>query len=235
MPPVNTAGLIERDAETIPSSAVLKPAPQFGIPMASDLWTTETAAWLELGSFWGLDLRPSNACQVALQQQVQCFSTPRMTLNGLRQLNRPGVLIVHLPGQAPRRVLVTEIRSDTLILQGKSMRWEVPFTEMGRVWRGDYATLWRQPAGTKGRIQLGATGAAQTWLEQSLLELQAKGFIPEGAESFPQRLVAFQRSQGISAGGRASPMTFMQVNLTIGVDEPRLIQPRPTISNVVQP
>jgi general secretion pathway protein A len=148
-----------------------------------------------------------------------------MTLHGLRQLDRPGILSLRLPGQGPRRALVTAITAETVTLQAGGQRWQMPLTALADIWRGDYATLWRTPEGVSGRITNGTRGLAGEWLDQRLTELQAKGRLGAEASTFPARLAAFQRAQGIDVDGSAGPMTFMQVNLAAGVIEPRLSTP----------
>ncbi len=201
------------------------PALRTGLPEAADLLRSDAAAWRELGPLWGLPLTGRDACTVALQNRLQCYSTQRMTLHGLRQLDRPGILSLHLPGQVPRRALVTAITTETVILQADGQRWQMPLTALADIWRGDYATLWRQPEGVRGRVTQGARGVAGAWLAQRLTELQGKGLIDADANTFSARLAAFQRAQGIDADGAAGPMTFMQINLAAGVEEPRLSKP----------
>lgn len=210
----------ELDATTPPLAT-----PSNGPPPAVALLRSEAEAWLELGPLWGQTLSGGEACAVALQHRLQCYRTPRMTLHGLRQLDRPGILILRLPGEAPKRALVTAITSETVTLQAAGQRWLMPLTALADIWRGDYATLWRQPEGVQGRITPNVPAAASQWLSRQLVALQTAGQIPAQANSDAARLTAFQRSRGIEAGGVATPVTFMQVNLAIGANEPRLSRP----------
>ena len=102
-------------------------------------------------------------------------------------------------------------------------RWRVPLTELADAWRGDYATLWRLPPGHTGRLADGRDGPAGRWLGERIAALQASGRVPVSGQDLAARLLAFQRAQGIDAGGPAGPVTFMQINLASGVDEPRLL------------
>jgi general secretion pathway protein A len=207
-----------------PPTAAL-PAPLTSPPGSGDLLSTDSAAWRELGPLWGQSLTGGDACTVALQNRLQCFSTQRMTLHGLRQLDRPGILRLRLSGEEPQRALVTAMTAETVTLQANGQRWLMPLTALADIWRGDYATLWRQPEGTQGRITQNTRGAAADWLARQLTALQARGLIPAEANSFAARLKGFQRAQGLEADGVAGSMTFMQVNLAMGVDEPRLSKP----------
>jgi general secretion pathway protein A len=216
------AALPRASSEAAPAAL---PSPLTSPPGAADLLSTSSAAWRELGPLWGQSLTGGDACTVALQKRLQCFSTQRMTLHGLRQLNRPGILRLSLAGEGARQALVVAMTAETVTLQASGQRWLMPLTALADIWRGDYATLWRQPEGAQGRISQDTQGAASDWLARQLAALQAKGMIPAEASSLTARLKAFQRAQGLEADGVAGPMTYMQVNLAQGVDEPRLIRP----------
>ena len=220
LPPPTAA--VEAPADPLPASA---PAPLVKPPVAADLLGSEVTAWRELGALWGQSLTGNDPCTAALKQQLQCFSTQRMTLHGLRQLNRPGILLLRLGSEEPRRALVTAMTAETATLQANGQRWLMPLTALADIWRGDYATLWRQPEGTRGRITQNPQGVAGDWLSGELISLQAKGLIPAEASTFATRLKAFQQTQGLEDDGVAGSMTFMQVNLAAGVDEPRLSKP----------
>ncbi len=193
-------------------------------PPRSDLLTDETSAWRELGPLWGQPLAGDNPCAVAQTQGLQCFRTARMSLHGLRQLDRPGILTLHLP-DGPVRALATALSADSLTLQAGTQRWRLGLDALATVWRGEYATLWRTPPGTTVRLGNVSTGPAVQWMDQRLAAIQAAGQLPADASDFSTRLHAFQQSQGIDGGGKATPMTFMQVNRLSGVAEPRLISP----------
>jgi general secretion pathway protein A len=197
------------------------------LPDTKLLIGTEAAAWRELGPLWGQALGEGDACALALQQRLQCYRTDRMTVNGLRQLNRPGILTLRPERQVTARVLVTAITDDSITLQAGTQRWRMPLSALADIWRGDFATLWRTPPGQDGRLVDGREGAAAAWLEERIASLQASGRVPPSAANLDARVKAFQTSQGVDVAGVAGPMTFMQVNLASGVDEPRLLAAKP--------
>ncbi len=202
------------------------PPPIGGPPARAALHATEAAAWRELGPLWGASLgSEGDPCAAALRSQLQCYRTDRMTLHGMRQLDRPGILALRLPGQGSGLALVTALHGDTVTLQSRGQRWRLPLDTLDTIWRGDFATLWRTPPGHQGRLADGREGPAGEWLGRRIAELQAAGKVPAttaGNDSLTARIIAFQRAHGIDAAGLAGPITFMQLNLASGVDEPRL-------------
>lgn len=198
--------------------------PEDRLPQRSRLIAQENQAWRELGPLWGQPLAGDDPCAQAQQSGLQCFRTPRMTLHGMRQLDRPGVLTLHLP-DGTARALITRLDADTATLQAGEQRWRLPLDTLATVWRGEYATLWRTPPGSTGRIGNVGNGPAADWAWQQLRQLQAAGALPAQADTDARRLATFQQTQGIDGQGRVTPMTFMQVNRLAGVDEPRLGKP----------
>jgi general secretion pathway protein A len=196
--------------------------PKIGPPPFADLMQSENAALRELGPLWGQSLPDADPCARAEREQLQCFRISRMTLNGLRQLDRPAALTLRLPGQERGWVLLTAMTSDTATLQVGTQRWLMPITALADIWRGEYTTLWRQPPGQSGRLGNGNSGPAAVWATQQLDRLQARGDLPASANSFDQKVRAFQQAKGLDAEGIAGPMTFMLINLAAGVAEPRL-------------
>lgn len=200
------------------------PVPTPGWPAGDALLATEAEAWRELAPLWGAALADGgDPCEHALAGGLQCYRTTRMTVHGLRQLDRPGILNLRLPGGDSGRLLLTALGADGAVLARGDRRWRVPLTELAEAWRGDYATLWRLPPGHTGRLTDGRDGPAGRWLGERIAALQASGRVPASGQDLAARLLAFQRAQGIDAGGPAGPVTFMQINLASGVDEPRLL------------
>jgi general secretion pathway protein A len=193
-------------------------------PPRATLLTNEAAAWRELGPLWGQPLTGDDPCASAQALGLQCFRTARMSLHGLRQLDRPGILTLQL-AEGPARALVTALDTDSVTLQVGTQRWRLGQDTLATVWRGDYATLWRTPPGTTARIGNVSTGPAAQWMDERLVAIQAAGRLPAQSSDFAARLQAFQQAQGIEASGKATPMTFMQVNRLSGVPEPRLTEP----------
>jgi general secretion pathway protein A len=218
--PVAAVGTTAPADTPVPAAVAARPEPLPGPPDVSALIKTENEAWRELGPLWGHPLAEGEPCSAAQQTQLQCYRTDRMTLNGLRQLDRPGIVTLRQAGQGSGLALVTALTSDTATLQAGNQRWRVPLSALGDIWRGDFATLWRTPPGQTTRLVDGRSGAAADWLGERIAGLQAAGKVPPSPAQLSARVQAFQRANGL-----AGPITFMQVNLASGVDEPRLSRP----------
>ncbi|MEZ5663250.1 MAG: AAA family ATPase [Burkholderiaceae bacterium] len=198
------------------------PRPEPGLPDAEALWTDNGAAWRQLATLWGVRLGDGDACDQGLAQQLQCFRIFRMTVHGLRLLDRPALLQIELPGQPAGWAILTAMTGETATLRAGDRHWQVPLTALADIWHGDYATLWRQPPGQQGRISNALGSASGDWALARLRQLQRDGQLDTTAQDNDRLLMAFQQAHGIEPHGRASPMTFMMVNLVTGVAEPRL-------------
>lgn len=213
-PPMAAAG---------PPPVVPAPAqtPSSVLPLAAQLLPSEEAGWRSLAPRWGLQARDTAPCTAAMAQGLQCYRTPRMTLHGARQMDRPALLRLHLPDGAGYAML--DGMDDTrVVLSAGQHRWTLSTAVFAGLWRGDYVSLWRTPPGQQGRLHNGMTGPAAAWVDNRLTELQQRGTLDTSARSLAQKVAAFQRSVGLEVDGQASPATLILLNRASGVNEPRL-------------
>jgi general secretion pathway protein A len=188
---------------------------------ASRLLASENAGLQAIGPRWQLVTDGKAPCAAALTQQLQCYRTSRMSLNGLRQMDRPAVLRLSLPDGTGHAVLEA-LDTRQVALRAGEHRWTLSTDALSLVWQGDYLTLWRTPPGQTGRLVNGYQGVAANWMEQRLTTLQQQGQLPASARTLREKVEAFQRSRGIEITGRATPTTLILLNRASGVDEPRL-------------
>ena len=207
----------------LPELAQLPPGPP-----PAELWLTrEDDGFRALSAFWGQTLNAKDPCLQAREHGLQCYRTPRMTINGLRKLDRPALLKMQLSGQGSGYVLATAITDEAIELRLGEQRWRLPLSALSSVWKGYYASLWRTPPGQQGRLNNGYNGSAASWMEQQLSALQEKGQLPADAKTLRQKVEAFQRANGIDVNGIASPTTLILINRASGVEEPRLAPTSP--------
>ncbi len=160
----------------------------------------------------------------AQQQQVECFEQ-KTTLTLIQQLDRPGVLTVYERNNARSYALLTRLTDKEATLVSNGVSQTVSLAALLQMWRGDYATFWRAPPEYSGKLRVGASGPAVTWLASRLALIQGS---PQPGEQkrydalLKSQVSAFQLANSLKADGVAGAETFMQLNRAIGIDEPRL-------------
>ena len=188
----------------------------------------DQAGWRELAALWAAPAAlpaTGDPCRALRAQALRCFRSSGITLAQLRQMDRPGLLALHLGDGPPRWARLLALGADKVQLVHAGQAVVLPLAGFIGLWRGDYATLWRPPAGYGDALQPGARGPAVDALAQALASsLQqpapAPGQVLAGA--LAARLAAFQVAHSLRPDGLAGPTTFMQLNRATGVAEPRL-------------
>jgi general secretion pathway protein A len=187
-------------------------------------WRTEKEAWRELAPAWKLAADLADPCASAQQQNLLCFRTVA-TLALIRQLSRPGILLLRDDTGQSVFVLLTGLTPQTATLRAGGVSQTVSLLSLAKVWRGDFATFWRAPAGYQSALNEGHSGPAVDALA-GLVARADGASAPATAQPFnatlKARLASFQVAWGLTADGVAGPTTFMQLNRAAGVDEPRL-------------
>ncbi len=191
----------------------------------------EGAAWSDLARAWGA-APPADAaaaqgddCPAWLASaRLACYAVPRASLSLLRQLDRPALLTLHpTDGAAPVAAVLRHLDADAATLEGAGGRSvRVPVAELAQVWRGDMATLWREPEGVAAGRDVAILPAGRDWIDQHLPPEAAGGRDGGSEQERRARIRRFQVAQGLAPDGRAGPLTLMQLNRTAGVSEPRL-------------
>lgn len=209
------------------------PAPSVGTPFDwnqgfDNAWRDKGPAWSALARFWDASLPEAQACTQAPQQGLACFES-KDGLALIQALNRPGVLTLF---DAQGRVAYGLLRGlhtqqDKMVAQVQigATTYDLPLADLSRMWRGDFATLWRTPESYKGKVTDGQTGAQVDWLAEQLAVIQqepAPGPKQKMDVKLKARVHAFQLAQGLTPDGVAGASTFMQINRALGVSEPTL-------------
>ena len=209
----------------------------------------EELAWRALQERWGAPREPAQAgetgetgktsapgelggaaapgrplCAQLGASGLACYQG-QLTLTQIRQLDRPGWIRLRGAAQPATAVLLLGLDGDSALLQDAQGRLRVPLPALATLWQGDFATLWRLPAGGREPGASASTTNAELrdWLLAQLGRYQQDA-LPLDVD-LPTRIAAFQRAQGLRADGRPGPLTLMQLNRAAAVAEPRLETP----------
>ena len=208
--------------------ALATAGPTLGTAELKAQWTAlggdEKTAWRELAALWKVDPGNGDPCAGVARQQVRCykFATTPATL---KSLDRPGFLGLRDEGGRTTTVVLIGLRDDTATLLADGRAQKVSFAALGKVWPGEFGTLWRMPPGYAGALAEGATGPLVDRLATQLAGLAGESVPPLHQTmdaALRAKVVRFQTANGLSPAGKAGPTTFMQLNRATGVDEPRL-------------
>jgi general secretion pathway protein A len=180
------------------------------------LLDSEQQAWRELAKAWQADVgADGDACRLLARQDLQCFPARATPLALIRQLDRPGIVTLDRASGRPRYAILAGVADGAATLVAGGTVQTVTLAALASRWSGEWATLWRAPAGVDPNLR--ETGGTLAWVQQHLPANEAGEKTPLSV-----RLRQFQLAQGLPADGVLGPMTLMQLNRLAGVDEPRL-------------
>jgi general secretion pathway protein A len=211
--------------EFVAAPAALLAGPQIDRFVAT-LPTDETIAWRQLAALWRIDATgdPSAPCPALQARGVYCHRSTASALSRIRMLDRPGIVRLQRDKLPAVHALLTAISDDTVTLRAGDRVRQMPQASFAKLWQGEFATLWRVPAGWAGAQDGPLSPATRSWIAQGLARVEGQGVVtqPASDEALKARVQAFQKANGLPGGGLPGPMTLMLINRAIGVDEPRL-------------
>ena len=184
----------------------------------------EKAAWRELAALWKVDPGGGDPCAGVARQQVRCYKFGT-TLATLKSLDRPGFLALRDAAGRTTRVVLVGLHDDTATVLADGGAQKVSWAALGKLWQGEFGTLWKTPPGYTTALGEGATGPLVDRLASQLAGLAGEPAPPPQQTldaALRTKIVRFQAANGLSPVGKAGPTTFMQLNRATGVDEPRL-------------
>jgi general secretion pathway protein A len=220
-------------ATSDPAPTLAEPSKQTPQAESFDLATgfesligAESASWSDLARAWKIALGSGDPCVAARRQQLQCFRSNRSTLALIRQLDRPGILTLRDAYNRAAFAMLAGLSDETATLMIDGVARSVPLLSLADYWRGEFATFWRAPTDYSGVIVDRSSGPTADWLAVQLAA--ARGETRPLAGRFDDETLrgwihAFQLTQGLPSDGVAGPLTLMQLNRAVGIDEPRLL------------
>ncbi len=188
--------------------------------------SSEAAALRRLALLWNLAPSDAEPCRAAARAGVLCFRDRASNLAKIRQLGRPGILALFDGQGRSLSVLLVGLDENAATLRapdGGDLR--VTLASLAPLWRGGFTTLWRMPQGYDAGAGDIAPGVGADALAAQLTKI-ARDIPPVAGQpretGLATAIAAFQLARGLKPDGRAGPMTLMQLNPLIGVEEPRL-------------
>jgi len=187
------------------------------------------AAWGLLAQAWQVQVEPraQQPCAELALAGLRCYRNAAASLDLLRRLDRPAVLLLQGAQQQDVPVVLRRIDGDSAtVLGAQGTRLELSLAELRQSWHGAMATLWRAPEALPDSGDIAATPAGAAWLDEGLrragVRLKAPPVRGGAAAARRARILQFQLGQGLDPDGQAGPLTLMQLNRATGVAEPRL-------------
>ena len=104
---------------------------------------------------------------------MHCFKGSS-SLSLIRRLGRPAILTLHDETDKDFYAVLTGFASHGATLRAGEVSQTVPLAALEKVWRGDFATLWRAPPGYVSAIADGASGPVANWLVVQLAKLNGE-------------------------------------------------------------
>ncbi|MDO8458060.1 MAG: AAA family ATPase [Burkholderiaceae bacterium] len=227
-PATDTPELIPptRAASAVPPAPAVEPLEALLPQMPGDI----QVAWAALGRYWPLAANAASPCAAAdtMEPSLQCYRTGNLTVPLLRQLGRPGILTLQADGSAPMFAVMVGLTDQHATLQLPSGPHTVSLIALTRLWRGDFATFWRAPKGYSPAARGGGAAPALAEFASQLGKLDGAppplpGLEPQVLDAnLKARVRDFQRAHGLKADGQPGPMTYMQLESALGIQQPRL-------------
>ncbi|MEW8624587.1 MAG: AAA family ATPase [Candidatus Thiodiazotropha sp.] len=185
----------------------------------SGLMGNENSAFSTLFSYWQ-EVYPSggkvrSSCDKAEEVGLSCLFG-RGSWKTLEYYNRPAILELMIEQGERYHVVVTGMSDQSVTLDMNGRKFSFDYGEMDRLWTGSYIILWRPPPLAKGSLQLGQSGRDVGWLISVLdkiegIESDYSVTNPRFDQRLHQRVVRFQRENGLSADGIVGKQTLIQL------------------------
>lgn len=203
-----------------PERAVVPVAAAVTVPAPPALYSDERQAWRELAKAWQAQAAGADPCGALVRESLHCF-TRVLPLALIRQLDRPGIVVLDRASGKPSYAVLTALGDKAATLSAGGAEQTVTLSALASRWNGEWATLWRSPPGFDVQVPERSSAEAATWVASQLASAGGDAKHTRGG-GLRERIRHFQLAQGLTADGVLGPLTFMQLNRSAGIDEPRL-------------
>ena len=198
-------------------AAAMTPKPRPPLTTLLDARTLDRdAAFAALFAVWGENYATPGdepGCDFARRAGLRCLMKTG-TWNVLRRLDLPAILTLIAPNGDRHYATMTALLDDSATLDVAGERVTFPLTEIERVWDGAFVALWRMPGLSSTDLRPGMSSRDVAWLRQQL----ANGGTVERTtvydDELKQRVVAFQRANGLTPDGIVGDETLVRLTAT---------------------
>jgi general secretion pathway protein A len=191
------------------------------------LFTRERALHALL-SKWRIDLKAQPVSQVCTRIGAHGFACleGKESLEGLRQMNRPAVLLLNDERFGDYYATLTALTRQTATVAAGDETKVVDIKELGRRWSGGYMLFWRLPPGYREGVTLGDQGPYVSWIAKQLALAEGRAINPDSKQTFSDGMAKqvrqFQIAEGLVPDGRVGPKTLIRLSDLGGRNLPNL-------------
>jgi len=197
-----------------PTASTVRPRPDLA-EMLDFRTLDREGAFTSLFRIWGEDYsarRPDGGCEFARRVGLRCLAKTG-TWKVLRRLDLPAILTLQTPSGAKHYATMTALDDTTVTLDLAGQSATFPLAEIDRLWEGAFLTLWRTQGLTATDLRPGMSSKDVSWLRQRLtVDGDTERTLYD--EELKQRVVAFQRENGLTPDGIVGDETLLRIAAT---------------------
>ncbi len=202
-PAAGTAGEASQDAATAP------------LDSATDIEALNEV-FLNLGQ---IQAPLANPCDQASAMGWRCEQVSVRGWRDIRQINRPGVLVLQNGEEALRYGALVGLGETRAELSVNGKRHQVPLIELGERWGGEFIFVWKPPAKYEKPLAKGDKAPLVEWLSIKFAHLDDQTSLLARKEfnvALAERLKLFQQQHRLEASGKLDLRTLLRLNEVLG-------------------
>ncbi|QFU77780.1 general secretion pathway protein GspA [Halioglobus maricola] len=205
-----------------PEAAVAQTATA-AVPAPTDNWLLSPAdAEALLWSFHSPQVFGGELCSIEIEPALVCSDGQVTTWDELTVFDRPLLVPLVTPERfAAAAILLGVEGRNAWVVDANGSAQRLALAELAPLWNGGYRFLWRAPTAFERPIAEGdaSDAVAEVALLFARLDGQARPLTERRFNAaLKQRVVMFQRAQGLEADGVVGVQTLQQLNSALGID-----------------
>lgn len=171
-----------------------------------------------------IDKQTPNPCW-SINSRYSCSKQKVSSWTELREVNRPAIITLDLPGKIRGYALVTAISTSYAQLSYFSQTGitytKMPLVELGEKWTGDFLYVWYKPEGFTGQLVIGQNNPAVEFVAQQFAKIDQRSkplTQNQFNDSLEKRVKIFQREYGLKSDGIVGKATLLKLNEVVQLD-----------------